>query len=57
MTVEVCLSDCSLGVEIVFYMSWKSFHYTWLGIVCNGIGDVADESRKRAEEGCISNYH
>jgi hypothetical protein len=56
MTVEVCLFDCSLGVEIVFYMSWNSFFCIWLGIVCNGIGGVADESKEGTKKGSIGNY-
>jgi hypothetical protein len=56
MIVVVRLSDYTLRVEMVFCMSWNSFPCAWLGIVCNGIGGVANESKEHVEESSIGNY-
>lgn len=57
MIVIISLSNCSSGVEIVFYMLLNSFPCIWLDIVCNEVGGVADEFKERVEEGSIGNYH
>jgi hypothetical protein len=56
MTVEESMSYYSLDVQVVFCMSRNSFLYSWLGIVCNGVGSVIDESKDCAEEGSIMIY-
>jgi hypothetical protein len=50
------MSDCSLDVQVVFCMSWNSILYIWLGMVCNGVGGVTDESKECVEGGSIMNY-
>jgi hypothetical protein len=56
MIVAINLSGCNSSVEIIFCMSWNSFPYIWLDIVCNGVGGMTDEFKERAEEGSIGNY-